>query len=334
MSAGPPHLGPLDSHELELLRSLAPRVTGPSETVRAKARAALARRTELPRRRRPWAAAIAVVPLAAAVAFAALWIGPTAGQNAAAAALKKAALRVANRPSPELAPGDAWYVHSRGAYINSTGTSTGSYYYWQTSHHREWITCEGSVHVIRTDGPARFLSADDRQAWINNGREELRYRLDIRDHREKPFLLLGKWVGCDEVRAMPTDPDQVRELLAENTAGSDLEPDYEQLDAIAETLRNTPLSSEQAAALYRAAAGIHGIQLLGLARDHAGRRGLAIAAEDESHGFRLELIIDPRTGLLLGDVNRVTRDFPEVHASAGQEIAWTVYLDAQVERYR
>jgi hypothetical protein len=334
MSAGHHRSEPLDSHDLGLLRRLAPDVADASSADWSQARAALARRMESsPRRRRGWAAAFAVVPVAA-VLLAALWGGSTTGPSPAAAALNDAALRIASRPSPQLGPGDAWYVQSRGASINSSTTVTGSYSYWQTSHHRQWIACDGSRHVIRTDGPPHFLTAADRQAWVDSGREELPYRLNIRESVEKPFLLLGEWVSCAEVQAMPTNPAEIRALLAENTATAQLEPDYEQLDAIAETLRNAPLSSEQAAALYRAAAGIPGIELLGRARDHAGRSGLVVAADDESHGIRIELMIDSRTGLLLGDVDRVLRDFPDEHLTAGQETAWTVYLVAHVERYR
>jgi hypothetical protein len=246
------------------------------------------------------------------------------------------ALRVEKRPSPHLGPGQAWYVAERGAYLDGVNAIVPprGYEYLAVSTHQEWLTCDGALHVIRTDGPPTFLDAADRSAWIANGRPGTAGTLDIREHVTKPFSLLGTAADCAGVRAMPTDPSTIRAIVARTTASEQVSHAYAQLDAIAETLRNDPLSSRQAAALYRAAAGIEGIELLGQTPDHLGRTGLGIAADDTQNGTRLELIINPHTGLLLGDNERTLRAFPRQHLQAGQVIGWTVYLTTGVRTYR
>jgi hypothetical protein len=73
------------------------------------------------------------------------------------------------------------------------------------------------------------------------------------------------------------------------------------------------------AALYRVAALIPGVQLLGIVRDHSGRRGLGVAFT--SHGFVNELIFNPRTAALLGE-----RGIGKAPGSS----SWAVYIDSRV----
>lgn len=324
--------GLLNERDIDLLHRLAPRVADcPDARTRAAARLQrrVGRRLNPPRRR--WMA----VPIVAAATLIAVSSLPGSDTSPAAAALMRIALRVEARPSPHIGPGQAWYVDERGAYLDGVDAIVPprGFSYMAASTHREWIACNGASHVIRTDGPPRFLDGADRQAWIAMGRPHTGGTLNIRDHSPHPFALLGGQANCAGVRAMPTDPAAIRAVLASNTRYEQVSPAYAELDAIAETLRNAPLSSRQAAALYRAAAGIEGIELLGPARDHTGRRGLAIAADDTVNGGRLELIIDPRTGLLLGDDERALRAFPRQHVRAGELLGWTVYLAAGVRPY-
>jgi hypothetical protein len=73
------------------------------------------------------------------------------------------------------------------------------------------------------------------------------------------------------------------------------------------------------AALYRAAALIPGIHLLGMVRDHLGRRGLGVAYD--SHGTRHELIFNPQTSALMGE--------QDIGSAPGAN-SWAVYLRSQV----
>ena len=85
---------------------------------------------------------------------------------------------------------------------------------------------------------------------------------------------------------------------------------------IGDFLRETDAPPKIRAAIYRAAALIPGVQLLGSVRDHDGRRGIGMAYT--SHHSTSELIFDPRTGELLGE------------QSGGQLEYWAVYLRQRV----
>jgi len=73
------------------------------------------------------------------------------------------------------------------------------------------------------------------------------------------------------------------------------------------------------AALYQAAALIPGVRLLGIVRDHLGRRGLGVAYD--SHGIRHELIFNPHTSALMGE-----QDIGSVPGAND----WAVYLTSRV----
>lgn len=80
-------------------------------------------------------------------------------------------------------------------------------------------------------------------------------------------------------------------------------------------MRETDASPALRAALYRAASLIPGVHLLGLVRDHFGRRGLDVAYE--TRGTAHELIFDPRTAALMGE-----QDI----GPHGRVEDWSVYL--------
>jgi hypothetical protein len=86
------------------------------------------------------------------------------------------------------------------------------------------------------------------------------------------------------------------------------------------------------AALYRVAAGIPGIRLLGRTRDGIGRPALAVALADSSAGERVELLFDPRTAKLLGERYTALRAGPRFHVKPGTVQFESTYLSSGVAR--
>jgi hypothetical protein len=70
-------------------------------------------------------------------------------------------------------------------------------------------------------------------------------------------------------------------------------------DQIMSTFEEGPLPPKLQSAFYAALALVPGIRQVGAVRDLAGRTGVAVALT--RHGIRYELIIDPATGVLLGE---------------------------------
>ena len=84
-------------------------------------------------------------------------------------------------------------------------------------------------------------------------------------------------------------------------------------------LRETDASPALRAAIYKVAATIPGVEVLGPARDHSGRLGIGLAYN--TAGARSELIFDPRTSALLGELDT---------DPAGALVGWAVYLRSRI----
>jgi hypothetical protein len=103
-----------------------------------------------------------------------------------------------------------------------------------------------------------------------------------------------------EFLALPTDPARLAERIAAGASRNSRPLAYQELDLVAEALRNAPVPPALGAAIYNALGLLPGIEALGQRTDALGRRSQAVGADDGT-GLRLELIIDPATGQLLAD---------------------------------
>jgi hypothetical protein len=93
-------------------------------------------------------------------------------------------------------------------------------------------------------------------------------------------------------------------------------------------LRENYAPAKLRSAVYKVAATIPGVQLLGMVRDHAGRPGIGLAKVDR--GIRHELIFDPRTSALLGEQQTIATRGSGVNGPVGTVIGWAVYLRSAI----
>lgn len=113
----------------------------------------------------------------------------------------------------------------------------------------------------------------------------------------------------NNVNALSTDP---RKLLVQmRRADGGPRSASEDFVHVGDFLRETDARPALRAALYRAAALIPGVRLLGTVRDHLGRGGLGVASRNH------ELIFNPRTAALMAEQTIGDPD-------------WTVYLASRV----
>jgi hypothetical protein len=108
------------------------------------------------------------------------------------------------------------------------------------------------------------------------------------------------------LQSLPTDPHALLNLIYAQTKGEGPSPNAEAFTTIGDLMRETIVPPKTAAALYRAAALIPGVTLVGHAKDAMGRVGVAVAwtvGQD-----RDEWVFNPKTGQFLGefDYNTVT----------------------------
>jgi hypothetical protein len=290
--------------ELDLVRWFRADEPDATETATAAARAALTRaissappaRTR-PRRRhatRVWRLRGAVVT--AAVAIAVVVVGPFGSGGgpsvspALAATLNRLAQIAASGPS--LAPQRGHYLYvasvSNGesdAIVNGKECVT-----YAPERRQVWIGADGSGLLRESFGTATFTSAADRSlcqampkgAISQPGTSSLWFAPHC--------FSIGP---NNDVNALSTDP---RELLVQmRRADGGPRAASEDFVHVGDFLRETDARPALRAALYRAAALIPGVRLLGTVRDHLGRSGLGVAYRNH------ELIFNPRTAVLMAE---------------------------------
>lgn len=231
---------------------------------------------------------------------------------AAAAALQRLARIAAAGPSLVPGPGQYLYVRSVSDYPAFDG-STGCVSY-AVDHRQVWIGADGSGLLRESGGPATFTSPAD-QARCQKADPTL-------SSASGPSNL---WFAADcftlgptnDMQSLSTDPSTLLAQMRAIDGGPHTAA--EDFVHVGDFLRETDASPALRAALYRAAALIPGVQLLGTVEDHFGRQGLGVALT--THDVRNELIFNSQTAALMGE---------QSSGSAAGSSSWAVYLDSNV----
>jgi hypothetical protein len=338
--------------DLELVRELHP-ADRAHEPARERARAALLAEIEratvstgprrrpasMPTRRRrrlaPVGFAAALAAVAAGIVLALSLRGGAANPPSAAALVLQRAAQVAEASGGprQLRPGEYWYVKSiwtvpgvQVAMPSGRGEDTiaGAL---STYERQAWIGLDrpGRVesHVV---GPITFLSAAARRQWIRAGRP-----------RELPgyngSLPVNAFIEpYQKLLRLPTNVDALWQLLYREAGqqSSAAWKRHEMFTEIGDLLREDPIPAKVRAALYRVAARIPGIQVLGLTHDGIGRPALAIALNDTLDGMRSELLFDPKTSRLLGERSVVVKPPPSYHVKPGTVHEGATYVTSGI----
>lgn len=254
-----------------------------------------------PRRlRRRWTVALAagaLLAVAGALIPAALLPDERLGASEAAARELVRAATVAERQRPvALVPGSYAYTKSQSFDLTTTVVE-GRGFSALIPHTREaWIGTDGSGRLRETSGNPIFLGSDDRAAWQAAGSPPLRERTSDRRFGPEELHML-------DLASLPTEPDALYERIREQAAATDVPTNVEMLVVIGDLLRETAAPPALRAALYRVAARIEGIELIGRVTDRAGRRGVAVGITSDYSGARTRkiLIFDPETSTLLAE---------------------------------
>lgn len=258
--------------------------------------------------------------------------------SAAAAVLQRAARAAAATGGPrQLRPGEYWYVKSyetrAGATVVASSVRGGIGVIvdaLQTIERQAWTGVDRPALIVnRYTRPITFLSAAARQQWIRYGRPR-QYPLGTErftipaDH---PFTRPYR-----ELLALPTNVDALGRYLEAHGAskGSPSQRADEMFTEIGDLLRGQPIPAKVRAALYLAAARIPGIQMLGLTHDAIGRPALAVALNDTNAGMRNELLFDPHTSALLGEISVVVKPPSTYHVKPGSVRTGSTYITSGI----
>ena len=243
--------------------------------------------------------------------------GPASGPAPAVAAVLERLARIA-ATGPSLVPGPRQYLYvdSMSSYpsIAVAGGREKACVSYAVDHRQVWIAANGSGLLRETTGPNTYTSPSDRalclsmtsQASSAGGTSNLWFAARC--------FALGP---TNDMQALSTNPRTLLQQMRRIDGGPPGRA--EDFVHVGDFLRGTDASPALRAALYRAAALIPGVQLLGLVRDHIGRLGLGVALTN-GH-VRNELIFDPRTAALLGEQST---------GKAPGSNSWAVYLRSRL----
>jgi hypothetical protein len=237
-------------------------------------------------------------------------------ERAAAALLQRAAVAADSAGAPR--PGEYWYVHSRETRLAiAFGQTAHPLEIVNALHARDrqvWIGRGVPGRIIeRAIGPIEFLTPQARDRWV----------------RRRPTASAGREGRLRQPHRSAAEPPHPRRRAPARNGGTEGQgsPD-EMLTAIGDLLREEPVPPRVRAALFRIAARIPGIRLIGRTRDGIGRPALDVVLS--SSGERVELLFDPRTADLLGERETVLKPGPKLHVRPGTVEYEATYISSGV----
>jgi len=273
------------------------------------------------------AAAMAVI---AAVTASQLLPGSSSGhaapKNRAAADVLTALARVAAKQPAVKPPGRGQYQYTESI---SRGLAEFGYRHpfaitvLQTR--QIWIGWNGSGRLAEASSDPLFVTPHDRAAWIADGRPHLA-ATGKSDQRFGPHGLVD---GPVNEWKLPTNPARLGVMLRKRAIEGGPPGPREDFVQVGDLLRETDAPPALRAALFKVAASIPGVRILGRVTDRLGRTGIVVAFVDRPpagkyrgmHGLD-ELIFAPKTSALLDEQTVLVN----VKAHTRKITTWTAYV--------
>lgn len=135
----------------------------------------------------------------------------------------------------------------------------------------------------------------------------------------EPTVIIG--TPLKEAGSLPRDPQALLDIIYERTKGAGKTPEREAFVTIADGLRSGVVPADLRAALYKAAALIPGVTVGDRQATVDGRTGTAIGIPSPDGVARTDIIIDPTSGLVIGEQDVLLKDYPG--SPAGTVSSWT-----------
>jgi hypothetical protein len=271
--------------------------------------ASRSRRRRLPLTRFGWRLAatggLAVALAAGLIGMQVMGVGGHAPLSAEAAEIFENAALVALQTSTVTPRPDQFvYVESATAYGTGTAAGTGKDgdagppTGWVISEklRRAWFSVDGTG-----DGLVRERPESDPKGWSETPMPGC---VDgkVSDVAGGKAATANQDQGCEPRPAylgdLPTDPENMYDYLYRNSHGGN-PADEQAFITVGDLIRENYVPPKAMAAMFRAAAKIHGTTVVRDVVDPAGRKGVAVAYTGGSR--RRELIFDPKTYEYLGE---------------------------------
>lgn len=279
------------------------------------------------------ASAAAALLVGAMVAADVIIPGTHQGATAEAAeVLSSAATATIKTSDPVIKPGQYLKIDTKAVYATSQVFADGKQLSWlDKAGGQVYVPADRAAEWVwvREDRvPETFFSAEAKKAALEmqeslagskgSGAATLRASGGAFYDREQTVI---NGMGLQEAASLPRDPKALLDVIYRRTKGAGVSPEVEALGSIADTLRTGIVPADLRAALYKAAALVPGVTMVDRQATLDGKTGVAIGIVGPDGRSRTDVIIDPSTGLLIGERDvllRATPDFP-----AGTATSWT-----------
>jgi hypothetical protein len=310
-----------------------------SRTPRSRA----ARRTW--RRQAVLATAVAAAAAAALVLPSLHWGSSRPSASAAAAEMLNRAADAATdigARDAALKPGQYRYSETNAWYMSESVDTTGSQHFAVLTHTKSQRWTPADWHDTwmerRTDtGEHKWIlgtEAEAKAAGMDLASGPPPTHSEMKGPCQNYFEDLctgeGNWQGPSLrwLAALPRDPDKLYAKLVDDTRGRGHSVNGEMLVYVTDALRGGLLPADVRAAMYRVLAKVPGIEITDSAVNLDGQIGVAFAIDDGS--WRSETIIDPATGVFIGERN-ILREASD-GIPAGTVVSYTAVYTAVVDK--
>lgn len=271
-----------------------------------------------PRRRTAMKIGIASLATAAVVAVlvAGDVVGPTGWRGAATAqaaqVLNEAAQTTIKTADPVVNPGQYLKIQSSNLWGSFTTDENGKEFQWlDTEHMTMYIPADRNDEwVWERSGriPTTFFDEASKQhaQSIDTGGPTAHVLRGANGGFYGPPDQSG-FPSSEYLKSLPREPHMLLNNIFKRTLGQGQSIDGQALVFIADLLRTGMVPADLRAALYKAAALIPGVTVTDDQATLDGRKGIAIGRVEEVSHTRQDIIIDPKTGLLIGERQVITQ---------------------------
>jgi hypothetical protein len=259
--------------------------------------------------------------------------GPGATAEAAEV-LNNVAAATIQTSDPVVGPGQYLKIETReltgSGWVAADGSdlswqeTTGGQVYVPADREGEWVwNREERVPLESSSDAAKAAAAEMRKAdqWPEGHPPSVGIQRAPGGafYGNEPTVIIG--TPLKEAGSLPRDPRALLDIIYERTKGAGKAPEAEAFVTIADGLRTGVVPADLRAALYKAAALISGVTVGDRQATVDGRTGIAIGIPSPGGGTRRDIIIDPTSGLVIGEQEVLLKDYPG--SPAGTVSTWT-----------
>ena len=274
------------------------------------------------RRPRVWKRSIVLAAsLVVAIVSIAFLLRQVGGSPASASDVLRRTAEVAASRGASSAEGAYVYTKIEEEQLSTSNEGGEIWSVVQPTVEERWVAEDGSGRLRSVYGEPRFLGPRDRARWEAAGSPELPSGVSDNTFPEGSL-------AYEDATSLPTMVPELADDLRKEVASRDVPVDVAVFLRVGELLSRSDAPPALRAALYRVAARLPGVSLIGETTDSNGRAGVAVGLTYRASGARgrVLMIFDEETSALLAQERILLDRASWVDAAPGTRLSSATYL--------